>query len=84
MNQFNKVVIKNVTDHPTNIHLAVHPFPFGSIHMMMNKGDYTKATSNESNVDGFVLRCRFLGLDKQHLTTYNRVSSRVWGIAVRL
>lgn len=37
---FNKVIIKNVTQQPNNIHIAVHPFPIKVIRMMMYKGDY--------------------------------------------
>ncbi len=47
--RFNKVVINDVTQHKHNIHLAVHPFPFDSIKMMMNKGDYTNHDGTELN-----------------------------------
>lgn len=47
LEKFNKVVIKDVTSQKHNIHLAVHPFPFGVIMMMMNKGDYTNHDGTE-------------------------------------
>ncbi len=47
MERFNEVVIKNVTEQPKNIHLAVHPFPFNRIKMMMHKGDYTNNDGTE-------------------------------------
>jgi len=45
--QFNKVVIRDVTQQKHNVHLAVHPFPFGSILMMMHKGSYTNHDGTE-------------------------------------
>lgn len=41
MPDFNRVVIRNVTQHDRNIHLSVHPFPLEAvIRMMETKGEY--------------------------------------------
>ena len=36
----NQVIVRNVTEQERNVHLAIHPFQFGVIAMMSNKGDY--------------------------------------------
>lgn len=41
MPDFNRVIIRNTTEHEENIHLSVHPFPMeDGIRMMMHRGDY--------------------------------------------
>lgn len=47
MKGFNKVVVRNVTQQKNNVHLAVHPFFFNRILMMMNKGDYSNHDGSE-------------------------------------
>lgn len=37
---FDRVVIKNVTQQKHNVHIAVHPFKSAGLRMMMRPGDY--------------------------------------------